>query len=152
MHIVILWLHTPEGKILLAQRSHSTEAAGLWGPSLSGGIDAEETAIATCVRELSEELQLTIAADRLQPLFVTEFATGGGTNIHAEVLHCTTSAEEISQVVLDPSEVAQIAWKTIPEVRQWQFTSATDFINHEVDGLWEQILTALEQVTTHAAA
>jgi 8-oxo-dGTP diphosphatase len=56
-----------DGRLLLAQRPAGKAMAGLW--EFPGGkVDAGETPEAALVRELAEELGITVRASRLTPL------------------------------------------------------------------------------------
>ena len=60
------------GRILLAQRPEGKQLAGLW--EFPGGkIDPGETPEAALVRELAEELSITVKEEELKPLTFASF-------------------------------------------------------------------------------
>ncbi|MFV0565421.1 MAG: NUDIX hydrolase [Flavobacteriaceae bacterium] len=66
-----LWLYTPNGQILLAQRSTKKAICPLlWDISVAGHIDAGETIENGILRETQEELGLTLAPEDLTKIGV----------------------------------------------------------------------------------
>lgn len=60
-------LYNEQGDILLAQRPADKSMAGLW--EFPGGkVEDGETPEATLIRELQEELQITVQAEDLEPI------------------------------------------------------------------------------------
>jgi 8-oxo-dGTP diphosphatase len=65
--VVACALIDADGRILLAERPEGRPMAGLW--EFPGGkVEADETPEATLIRELREELGITVKADCLAPL------------------------------------------------------------------------------------
>ena len=71
--VVAAALFDAQGRILLAQRPEGKPLAGLW--EFPGGkLEAAETPEAALVRELAEELSITVNQALLEPLTFASFA------------------------------------------------------------------------------
>ncbi|MFN3213467.1 MAG: 8-oxo-dGTP diphosphatase MutT [Henriciella sp.] len=67
VYVAAAAIFNPEGKILLAQRPEGKSMAGLW--EFPGGkIESGETPERALVRELTEELAITVSEDDLEPI------------------------------------------------------------------------------------
>ena len=74
--VVAAALTDDAGRILLAQRPEGKQLAGLW--EFPGGkIDPGETPEAALVRELAEELSISVNETQLQPLTFASFTYPG---------------------------------------------------------------------------
>lgn len=70
--VVAAALFDAEGRILLAQRPEGKQLAGLW--EFPGGkLEPRETPEAALVRELAEELSITVNETSLEPLTFASF-------------------------------------------------------------------------------
>lgn len=68
---VHIWLYTKNGKILLQQRGKNKDTFPLlWDVSVAGHIGAGEQIEAAAVREIEEEIGLTISAQELKKIGV----------------------------------------------------------------------------------
>ena len=67
VYVAAAALFRPTGEVLLAQRPEGKSMAGLW--EFPGGkIETGETPERALVRELSEELAITVSEDHLEPI------------------------------------------------------------------------------------
>lgn len=70
---VHIWFYTNQGEILLAQRSYKKSICpGLWDVSVAGHVDAGETMEEAAIREVSEEIGLSINHHSLKKIGVFE--------------------------------------------------------------------------------
>ena len=70
--VVAAALYNDKGEILLAQRPEGKQLAGLW--EFPGGkVEPGETPEAALVRELQEELSITVKESELQPITFASF-------------------------------------------------------------------------------
>ena len=66
-----IWFYTKEGKILLAQRAATKPICPLlWDVSVAGHVDAGESIEQAAVREISEEIDLTLSESSLKKIGV----------------------------------------------------------------------------------
>lgn len=72
-HTAHVWLYTKNGDILLSQRSASKSICPLlWDVSVAGHVDAGESIINGALREMKEEIGLTLSENDLQKIGVFE--------------------------------------------------------------------------------
>jgi 8-oxo-dGTP diphosphatase len=101
--VVAVALTDAQGRVLIAQRPFDKEHAGLW--EFPGGkIEPNESPEAALVRELREELGVTVAPDCLEPL---TFSSAGRGTRHLLLLLYRCSAWQGEPSALD---VAAIRW------------------------------------------
>ncbi|AUC81702.1 NUDIX domain-containing protein [Lacinutrix sp. Bg11-31] len=68
---VHIWFYTSDGEVLLAQRAASkTIYPLLWDVSVAGHIDAGETLKSGALREIKEEIGLTVSENELEKIGV----------------------------------------------------------------------------------
>jgi len=64
---VHIWFYTDDGKILFQRRSNKKDTfPGLWDISVAGHVSAGETSIQGAIREIEEEIGLTIDEEELE--------------------------------------------------------------------------------------
>ncbi|WP_299799964.1 NUDIX domain-containing protein [uncultured Maribacter sp.] len=79
---VHIWFYTSEGKILLQQRGKDKDVYPLlWDVSVAGHIGAGEEIITSALREIQEEIGLTIASSDLEKIGIFKSVKN-----HSEVL------------------------------------------------------------------
>ncbi len=89
-----IWLYTDSGKILLQQRAKTKAIYPLlWDVSVAGHIDAGETLTSGAVREIEEEIGLTISEGELQKIGVFECFQTYANGIVDNEFHNTFIAE-----------------------------------------------------------
>jgi 8-oxo-dGTP pyrophosphatase MutT (NUDIX family) len=98
---------TKEGKVLLIQRGPSVIDAGYWAP-VSGKIEPQEDQAAAVVREVREEVGLTIRPVRK----VWENTAASGSH----KLHWWLAEWVSGGLKLDPREVVDARWLSVDEV------------------------------------
>lgn len=114
--VAALWLTNAKGEILMAQRALTKKHdPGVWGPAVAGTVEADETYESNIVKEIREEIGLSVQT--------AELAVGPHIRIHKPqggyfaqyfLLSREVQAEEFA-IKLD--EVAQVRWFTKVELR-----------------------------------
>ncbi|WP_370568387.1 NUDIX domain-containing protein [Lacinutrix sp. WUR7] len=104
-----IWFYTKKGEILLAQRAASkTIYPLLWDVSVAGHIDAGETIKKGAIREVKEEIGLTISENDLEKIGVFECFQNYPNGIIDNEFHHTFIAEltvDFSTLVFQEEEV-----------------------------------------------
>ena len=104
-----IWFYTTEGEILLQQRAASKVIYPLlWDVSVAGHIDAGETLESGAVREIEEEIGLTITENKLHKIGVFECFQSYPNGIIDNEFHHTFIAElkvDINQLTPQKEEV-----------------------------------------------
>lgn len=110
--VVAAALVDPDGRILLAQRPEGKQLAGLW--EFPGGkIDPGETPEAALVRELAEELSITVKEEELKPLTFASF-TYPTFHLLMPLYRCESWTGDIL-----PREGQAIAWVEPEKLREY---------------------------------
>lgn len=118
---VHVWFYTSTGKILLQKRGkHKQTFPNLWDVSVAGHVEAGETIESAALREIKEEIGISISSENLNFLTIRKninrFANG---IIDCEFQHvfiarlCTT----IEQLNLQCSEVEDVRLFTFDEIK-----------------------------------
>lgn len=104
-----IWFYTKAGEILLQQRAASKVIHPLlWDVSVAGHIDAGETVKAGAVREIQEELGVTITENDLYKIGVFKYSQSYDNGIVDNEFHNTFIAElkvDLSELKPQPEEV-----------------------------------------------
>jgi 8-oxo-dGTP diphosphatase len=108
---------TKEGKVLIIQRGPDVPFAGYWAP-LSGKIEDKEDQAAALVREVREEVGLTVRPVRK----VWECTAASGSH----KLHWWLAEWVSGELRLDPREVADVCWLGVDEVLRLEGTFDVD--------------------------
>lgn len=99
--VVAVALTDAQGRVLIAQRPSDKEHAGLW--EFPGGkIEPEESPEAALVRELREELGITVARQDLEPL---TFSSAGREARHLLLLLYRCSSWQGEPRALDAADI-----------------------------------------------
>lgn len=110
-----VWILNPAGELLLQRRAAVKENdPDLWDISVAGHVDAGEDARTAAVRELREEIGLTVAPAALQPLFWLREARAlkGGRYLDREwhAVFLLRQAVDLAALKLQAEEVAEVRW------------------------------------------
>ena len=93
-HTAHIWLYTNKGEIILSQRSaKKTICPLLWDVSVAGHIDAGESIIHGALREMQEEIGLTLSENDLTKIGVFECFQSYDNGIKDNEFHNTFIAE-----------------------------------------------------------
>jgi len=118
-----VWIVTPDDQILLQRRSIRKENnPGLWDVSAAGHVSAGEDLLDSAVREVREELGLTLRPDELRHIATLRQSCvlNRGTYFDNEwyEIFIVRGAVDLRQLILQPEEVDEAALVTIGEFRE----------------------------------
>ncbi|MCB0463182.1 MAG: NUDIX domain-containing protein [Flavobacteriaceae bacterium] len=129
-----VWLYTNDGNILLAQRAASkTICPLLWDISVAGHVDAGETIEDAAIREVFEEIGLSLNKNQLQKIGVFECFQSYPNGIADNEFHHTFISEltiDIKELKIDKNEVESVKLVSLSEFENLIKNIGTD--NHFV--------------------
>lgn len=109
---VHIWFYTKKGEVILQQRGKTkTTFPLLWDVSVAGHIEAGETIENAALREIKEEIGLTIVQNDLQKIGIFKSIQKHSENlIDCEFHHCFISKLNVSleQLIKQESEIASL--------------------------------------------
>ena len=148
MHVTLLWLVNERNELLIAQRAKSIDSdPGVWGPSVSGVVEEGESAAEAAVRELSEELGLTLPLDQLAYMGDYSFTGHPDGRVRDFSIHkAPVFTEAADSFVLQLSEVGEVKWIAIPQLRQFLLEHPEQVVSANAAELWNEMLSDLESV------
>lgn len=119
-----VWLVTPDRRVLLQRRALAKDNwPGKWDISVAGHVSAGESAIDAAVREAREELGLDLNPSELKHIgtLPEQFVLHGGTYLDNEIheVFLVRRHIDLSALVLDPDEVAEVALVTVGELAEY---------------------------------
>ena len=151
MHVAILWLVNERGEILLAQRAHHANSdASVWGPSVSGKVEPDETADQAAVREAEEELGIPASNLAAQFLHADHHDHSDGISRDFSVYYARLPENSREAFVLQPEEVASTKWVSLAELQRLLQEEAHTILVSDNAALWQRILTHLQPLTIQA--
>lgn len=110
--VVHVCLFNDRGELLIQQRQHTKQSyPDYWDVSVGGGVIAGETVRAAAMRELREELGLTL--DLSQTVAAVTLSFDGGFDDYF-LADCDVPVEALT---LQPEEVQAVRWVTRAEIK-----------------------------------
>lgn len=108
--VVHICIFLSDGKMLCQRRVASKRVyPSLWDLSCGGCVDAGETSVEGAIRETKEELGITLPAD-IVPSLTVHF------NYGFDDVYCVTMDVDVSDVVLQAEEVAEVMYLTKEQI------------------------------------
>ena len=125
IRVSAIWILNDKNEVLIAQRAFTkTLSPGLWGPSAAGTVEEGETYVQNIVKEITEEIGLTIREDELVE----------GKKYFIETRHrffCqfyfARHNAGMSELTLERNELEGVRWISVPELIAWQREKPGDF-------------------------
>ena len=149
IQVAMLWLANEKGELLLARRAdHKAQDPGLWGPSVTGKLETDETFEKAVAREVEEELALSPNGYTPKYLFEIDFHHPDGELRKFGVFTATISDSLIKDLKFDTNEVAEIRWLSISEIKELLKSEPGEKVVASAFVLWERIFEAIEKQKT----
>ena len=149
IQVAMLWLANEKGELLLARRAdHKAQDPGLWGPSVTGKVEAGETFEEAVVREADEELALNPNGYIPKYLFETDFNHPDGELRKFKVFTATISDGTVKTIRFDTNEVAEIQWLSVKDIKKLLNSNPGEKVVASAFVLWNRIFEALEKQKT----
>ena len=129
-----IWIYTSEGKILIQKRAANKDTyPNLWDISVAGHLSAGDTPITATLREIEEEIGLTITTESLQFLkTIKNSKQPSKTILDNEFNHLFLCCVNINtqQLKLQPEEVAAVKLLSISEFKNQLQNNYSEFAPH----------------------
>jgi isopentenyl-diphosphate Delta-isomerase len=113
--VTALWLQNSKGELLLAKRSlNKSSNPGMWGPSVAGTVEKDETYDDNILKEAAEEIGLTGHKFTFLKKIKGKGRTGTG-NIFV-CIYFLRLDKTVEDFVLKKDEVAEVRWWSFDEL------------------------------------
>ena len=150
---VHIWILNSRQELLIQKRSTQKDShPNLWDISAAGHITSGDTVIAAALRELKEELGLTIKPTDLQFLFTAkqQYTQNHGTFIHNahHDIFLLKKDLDLTKIKLQKEEVSAVKFISISELKKQIAQKNPDFVPH-VDE-YKKLFTYLEKKSPRA--
>ncbi len=133
---VHVWIRNRAGELLLQKRADTKEShPGLWDISCAGHVSAGDSSSDAAVRELSEELGLTVHPSDLKQLFslsqqYTDFNNSYFDNELVDVYLCSVPVEN-EQITPDVKEVSDAVFYPLTTLKNKLLEEPEVFVPHQ---------------------
>jgi isopentenyl-diphosphate Delta-isomerase len=150
---VHIWIRNRAGELLLQKRSATKEShPGLWDISCAGHVSAGDSSRDAAVRELREELGISINSSKLTKLFSLPQRYENCSNCYydneiVDVYLCSVPVER-EEIVVDRDEVSDVAYYPVNELKNKMIEDPGGFVPHEEEyrRLFEEMSLIREQL------
>ncbi|OHA17639.1 MAG: hypothetical protein A2664_03390 [Candidatus Taylorbacteria bacterium RIFCSPHIGHO2_01_FULL_46_22b] len=132
---VHVWFLNSKRELLIQRRtSKKDRGGGMWDISVGGHISAGQTSIEAAVREVSEEIGITIEPSELTFLFGTstdaELSNRKNQAKHFQDVYLVKKDLDVSKLVLQKEEVDEVRYISIEEFKKWVAEPKRDLLMH----------------------
>ncbi len=125
---VYIWIKNKDGQILVQQKSmKKLHSPGKWDMPVAGHVKASETLLDACVREVKEELGISISKNEF--IYKQQYLYEKGHQF-CEIFVVNENLD-LSKVKLQTEEVEQIKWLNFDEFVNLLFSD--NFANHPIE-------------------
>lgn len=114
---VMVWLVNQKGEFLISRRAAAKNNAGQWEPTGGSAVAGEES-LTAALREVKEELGITLDPENGQIFRIYNYPHGSGDGMAH--IHTWIFREEVnlSAVVLQPEETCDVMWADKEKIRR----------------------------------
>lgn len=113
---IAVFIINQDKKVLLQKRSKNKKSKPLcWGSSCAGHVDVNESFEISAIRELKEELGITVTKNELKPILLKKLRKGKS-NSHIRSWYFIETNLDIKDFILQKEEVEEVRWFDINEI------------------------------------
>ncbi len=135
IRISAAWILNDKGEVLITQRAFSkVHDPGKWHPSAAGTVEEGESYAQNIVKEIQEELGITVEENQL--IKGEKYLRETSHKYFCQVFFVRRSVE-ISDLVLQRDEVEAARWISVPKLIAWHHEEPQDFVASLGDYLGE---------------
>lgn len=131
---VHVWIVNSKGELLLQRRSPAKDNnPNLWGGTAAGHIASGDSAEITAVRELKEELGITVHPEELEHLFTVsqQASRPGYINNEVNYVYLIMQDVDLNSVTLQKEEVSEMGYTPFLELEKRVAERDTSIVIHE---------------------
>ncbi|NIJ46499.1 isopentenyldiphosphate isomerase [Wenyingzhuangia heitensis] len=144
---VHIWFYHQNGKILIQKRNKKKEIyPNLWDVSVAGHVASEENFLDGAIREIKEEVDLTVIKDQLiyKGIWEEKHAHSNGLIDH-EIHHIylTELKTNLTDLTPQPEEVSDLKLVTLDYLEN-NYKDTTYFVPHDVE-YYKHIIDLLKE-------
>lgn len=141
--VAVLWIINDEGEILLAQRAHhKAQDPGVWGPAVTGKLEADESFDDALARETEEEIALKIADYTPHFLLEKDFKHPDSELRKFGVYYTVFPKYKNYLIQVDANEVADTAWFSLRIIKEKMNASPHQLVP-SANAVWPATFEAL---------
>ena len=135
---VHIWIRNRAGEIVLQKRADTKEShPGLWDISCAGHVSAGDSSCGAALRELSEELGLSLHSSDLKKLFSVSQQYTDSNNSYfdnelADVYLCSVPVEK-EQITPDEKEVSDVVFYPLIALKNKLLKEPEIFVPHQLE-------------------
>ena len=145
INVAVLWIINEEGEVLLAQRAHhKAQDPGVWGPAVTGKLEAGESFDDALVRETQEEIALKTTDYTPHSLLQKEFNHPDGELRTFGIYYTIFPKDKTNLIHVDTNEVAGITWFSVEAVKQKMQASPQELVP-SANAVWPDTFLALSK-------
>lgn len=114
---IVVYVINDKNQLLLQKRAASKKSSpNCWGSSCAGHVDVSETLEEAALRELSEELGITIKEEELKILIYKKLVLRQNSNSNVRTWYYIKTDLDISDFTIQKEELSEIRWFSLDEV------------------------------------
>ncbi len=143
--VAVLWIVNEDGEILLAQRAHhKAQDPGVWGPAVTGKLEAGENFDEALVRETEEEIALKTTDYIPHFLLEKDFNHPDGELRKFGIYYAKFPKDKTNLIQIDANEVADTTWLSLEAVKEKMRSSPQELVP-SAGAVWPDTFLALEK-------
>jgi len=121
--VAVLWVLNEKGEFLIAKRSKNKKHhPNIWGPSVAGSVEENETYQENIIKETKEEIGIEIKEIVLGP----KKRISSSHEYFCQYFFIKIPSE--TKFILQESEVDEVRWVSLEKLKDWYLRNPEEFI------------------------